>query len=157
PGVLQVEPDDLAFERWRGGSVKRPGHRHGGGRLEEASAIHPDTSVARNSDTRDKMSLMQKFAGVFVIAALAFPALLMAKEGDAKLMPNACATQAIGDWSNKPAWNGWGAGLTNARFQTDQGAQITPQQVNRLKLKWAFGFPGAKAVYGQPTVAAGRV
>ena len=27
----------------------------------------------------------------------------------------------------------------------------------RLKVKWAFGFPGASAVYGQPTVAAGRV
>ena len=26
-----------------------------------------------------------------------------------------------------------------------------------LKLKWAFGFPGAEEVYGQPTVAGGRV
>jgi polyvinyl alcohol dehydrogenase (cytochrome) len=29
--------------------------------------------------------------------------------------------------------------------------------VPRLKLKWAFGFPGARAVSGQPAVVAGRV
>ena len=27
----------------------------------------------------------------------------------------------------------------------------------KLKLKWAFGFPGATQAYSQPTVAAGRV
>ena len=32
-----------------------------------------------------------------------------------------------------------------------------PTQVPNLKLKWAFGFPGAEEVYGQPTVAGGRV
>ncbi|HJT87433.1 MAG TPA: PQQ-binding-like beta-propeller repeat protein [Bryobacteraceae bacterium] len=79
-------------------------------------------------------------------------------EADAKLMPNRCASTAVAaDWSTQPAWNGWGAGITNARFQTESGARITPDQVSRLKLKWAFGFPGAKAVYGQPTVVAGRV
>ena len=63
----------------------------------------------------------------------------------------------LGDLSAKPSWNGWGAGLTNARFQSGAGAQLTPDQVSRLKLKWAFGFPNAKAVYGQPTVVAGRL
>src|SRR4029077_6041992 len=29
--------------------------------------------------------------------------------------------------------------------------------VPKLKLKWAFGFPGVKSVYGQPSVVAGRV
>jgi len=71
---------------------------------------------------------------------------------------NSCSTNSgLGDWSAKPAWNGWGAGITNARFQDGAGAQLPPDQVARLKLKWAFGFPGAKAVYGQPTVVAGRV
>jgi polyvinyl alcohol dehydrogenase (cytochrome) len=69
-----------------------------------------------------------------------------------------CAQNAgLGDWNAKPAWNGWGAGLTNARFQDSSGAQLEPDQVPKLKLKWAFGFPGAKSVYGQPTVVAGRV
>ncbi len=29
--------------------------------------------------------------------------------------------------------------------------------MSRLKLKWAFGFPGVKSVMGQPSIAAGRV
>lgn len=68
-----------------------------------------------------------------------------------------CQNNSAFDLSGKPSWNGWGAGITNARFQDAAGAQLAPEQVSRLKLKWAFGFPGAKAVYGQPTVVAGRV
>ena len=77
---------------------------------------------------------------------------------DAKLMPNKCASNpAITDIANKPAWNGWGNGVDNARFQTASAAGLTPDQVPQLKLKWAFGFPAADEVYGQPSVAAGRV
>jgi polyvinyl alcohol dehydrogenase (cytochrome) len=36
-------------------------------------------------------------------------------------------------------------------------AGLTPDQVPNLKLKWAFGFPHAAAMFGQPTIAAGRV
>src|SRR6516225_7715327 len=71
---------------------------------------------------------------------------------------NTCPQNAgLGDWSTRPNWNGWGASITNTRFQSAEGAQLAPEQVSRLKLKWAFGFPGAKSVYGQPTVVAGRV
>ena len=77
---------------------------------------------------------------------------------DAKLMPNKCAANsAISDLSSKPSWNGWGNGVTNARFQPTGAAALPADQVPQLKLKWAFGFPGADEVYGQPTVAAGRV
>lgn len=77
---------------------------------------------------------------------------------DAKLMPNHCEVNpGLGNIAAKPSWNGWGAGLANARFQEAAAAQIDAGQVPKLKLKWAFGFPGAKAVYGQPTVVAGRV
>ena len=73
-------------------------------------------------------------------------------------LSNSCtANSGFEDWKGKPSWNGWGAGITNARFQDAAGAQIAADQVSRLKLKWAFGFPGAKAVYGQPTVVGGRV
>ena len=71
---------------------------------------------------------------------------------------NTCPQNAgLGDWSARPNWNGWGASINNTRFQSAEGAQIVPEAVSRLKLKWAFGFPGVKAVYGQPTVAGGRV
>jgi len=82
----------------------------------------------------------------------------IAKIADAKLMVNQCpGNSPLGDLSAKPMWNGWGNGVTNARFQSAKGAGMTAAQVPNLKLKWAFGFPGAEEVYGQPTVAGGRV
>jgi len=36
-------------------------------------------------------------------------------------------------------------------------AQLPANQVPRLKLKWAFGFPGANRAFAQPTVVGGRV
>jgi polyvinyl alcohol dehydrogenase (cytochrome) len=80
------------------------------------------------------------------------------KVTDAKLMPNQCpGNSPIGDLLAKPLWNGWGNGVSNARFQSAKEAGLSANQVPNLKLKWAFGFPGAEEVYGQPTVAGGRV
>jgi polyvinyl alcohol dehydrogenase (cytochrome) len=77
---------------------------------------------------------------------------------DAKLMPNQCpANPAIETLSDKPLWNGWGADLDNTRFQPAKMAGLSAAQVPNLKLKWAFGFPAAEIMWGQPTVAAGRV
>jgi polyvinyl alcohol dehydrogenase (cytochrome) len=56
-----------------------------------------------------------------------------------------------------PAWNGWGSGLTNRRFQPAQAAGITADLVPHLKLRWAFGFRGASSAGTQPVVAGGRV
>ena len=77
--------------------------------------------------------------------------------GDAKLMPNRCeAGRVMGDLAAGTAWNGWGVDYANTRFQP-QGAGLSSATVPRLRLQWAFGFPGASAVYGQPTIAGGRV
>ena len=54
-----------------------------------------------------------------------------------------------------PGWNGWGADIKNSRFQPAAMAGLTPDQVPRLQLKWAFGFPGASAANAQPTVVGG--
>jgi len=78
--------------------------------------------------------------------------------GDPKAMPNQCPASAkLTDPSAGPAWNGWSADATNARFQSGKAAGITAAQVPNLKLKWAFGLPNAASMYGQPTVAGGRV
>ena len=77
--------------------------------------------------------------------------------GAAATMPNHCAASTLPDPSRTPAWNGWGADPSNGRFQTAQAAELGAAQVPGLKLKWAFGFPGAASIYGQPTVAAGRI
>ncbi len=54
-------------------------------------------------------------------------------------------------------WNGWGADLTNSRFQPAEQAGLNPADVPRLKLKWAFAFPGTFIANGQPSVVGGRV
>jgi len=78
--------------------------------------------------------------------------------GAAKSMPNQCAAGSrLADPATGAAWNGWGVDATNARFQTAKAAGVTAAQVPSLKLKWAFGFPSAASMYGQPTVAAGRI
>ncbi len=55
-----------------------------------------------------------------------------------------------------PAWNGWGADVRNTRFQPMAAAGLAPTQVPRLKLKWAFGFPGVSASGSQVTVVGSR-
>jgi polyvinyl alcohol dehydrogenase (cytochrome) len=56
-----------------------------------------------------------------------------------------------------PVWNGWGHGITNARFQSPEAAGLTAGDLPRLRLRWAFGFPGATSAGTQPVVAGGRV
>ena len=58
---------------------------------------------------------------------------------------------------NPPGWSGWGGDQRNRRFQPMTAAGITRQQVGNLKLKWAFGFAGVAATYGQPTAFKGRL
>jgi len=80
------------------------------------------------------------------------------QQGDAKDMPNHCASNPpLADPAAGPAWNGWGADLSNTRFQSAKNAGLTAEQVPRLKLKWAFGYPTGLSAYGQPTVVSGRV
>jgi polyvinyl alcohol dehydrogenase (cytochrome) len=54
-------------------------------------------------------------------------------------------------------WNGFGAGLTNARFQTADAAGLGPSDVPKLRLRWAFGLGDVTNARGQPVVAAGRL
>jgi polyvinyl alcohol dehydrogenase (cytochrome) len=69
---------------------------------------------------------------------------------------SSCATKTF-SIAGDPSWNGWGVDLTNSRFQPTGSAGLGRAEVPRLKLKWAFGFPGASATYGQPTLAGGRL
>src|SRR5437762_9401005 len=53
-------------------------------------------------------------------------------------------------------WNGW-SDAANTRFQPARQAGLTPQTTPKLKLKWAFGFPGVTTAFGTPTIFDGRV
>jgi polyvinyl alcohol dehydrogenase (cytochrome) len=78
--------------------------------------------------------------------------------GNSATMTNKCsANPAMANPANSPSWNGWGAGVQNARFQTAANAGLTAAQVPNLKLKWAFGVPNATEMFSQPAVASGRV
>ena len=56
---------------------------------------------------------------------------------------------------SEDGWNGWGNDLANTRFQAKPG--IAADEVPKLKLKWAFGFPDESVRSAQPTIAGGRV
>jgi polyvinyl alcohol dehydrogenase (cytochrome) len=56
-----------------------------------------------------------------------------------------------------PQWNGWGVDLENTRFQPADAAGLNAEQVPKLKLKWAFGFPGEFSTFAQPSIVGGRV
>jgi polyvinyl alcohol dehydrogenase (cytochrome) len=78
--------------------------------------------------------------------------------GDSKTMTNKCSSNPpIGNPASGPSWNGWGAGIHNARFQPASSAGLTAQQIPSLKLKWAFGVPNATEMYSQPAVVSGRL
>ncbi len=50
------------------------------------------------------------------------------------------------------AWMGYGANLEGTGFQPAEAADLTPADVPRLELRWAFGFPDASEVRTKPTV-----
>jgi polyvinyl alcohol dehydrogenase (cytochrome) len=70
-----------------------------------------------------------------------------------------CVTTSgtLANVSSAPAWNGWGLNTSNTRFQAASIAGVTAADLPRLKLKWAFGFPGDLQANAQATTAGGRV
>jgi polyvinyl alcohol dehydrogenase (cytochrome) len=54
-------------------------------------------------------------------------------------------------------WHGWSVDPENTRMQSTATAGLDRTQVSKLKLKWAFGFPGATSALGQPSAAGGRL
>ncbi len=106
------------------------------------------------------------FAGGVLAVASWMPALVFAQAGGSApaqtpASPKAglcAAARPIGSPMNTPAlWNGWGVDGTNGRFQSARAAGLRAEDVPKLKLKWAFAFPGATSAYAQPTIAAGRI
>lgn len=59
--------------------------------------------------------------------------------------------------SDSTYWNGWGVDATNGNSQTGKQAGLRADQIPKLKLKWAFGFPGAAAAMAQPVMVGGRL
>jgi polyvinyl alcohol dehydrogenase (cytochrome) len=69
-----------------------------------------------------------------------------------------CATPPpLDDPAAGSAWNGWGPTLENTHFQSTRQAGLNAEQVPRLALKWAFGFPDTTSAWAQPTIVGGRL
>jgi len=64
------------------------------------------------------------------------------------------AARCAGSPRSNGQWNGW-ADSANTRFAKASG--LTPLTTPKLKLKWAFGFPGVTTAFGSPAVVDGRV
>jgi polyvinyl alcohol dehydrogenase (cytochrome) len=64
---------------------------------------------------------------------------------------------AFDDPLSSPHWNGWGVDSSQRRFQSFDMARLAESDLPRLKLRWAFGFPGATRSVAQPTIVGGRV
>src|SRR5437762_11895140 len=116
---------------------------------ETISTGNMKTQAAKLSDER-KIKVAEWVSGRRLGAA---------ENGDAKKMSNACPDNPpVRNITSAPAWNGWSAdALNNTRYQLAKAAGITPASAARLELKWAFALPGASSMYGQPTIADGRV
>lgn len=67
------------------------------------------------------------------------------------------APGVFNDPSGGPQWNGWGVNSSNTRYQEAAMVGFTAAEVPRLKVKWAFGFPGDVNASAQPAIAGGRV
>ncbi len=83
----------------------------------------------------------------------------LGKAGGAPVLPQVTGFCPAGSHptATTASWNGWGVDNFNTRFQPTGAAGLTASQIPNLKLKWAFGFPGARTAYGQPNVVGGRV
>lgn len=105
--------------------------------------------VGKDLTERERRQVAESIAGRLMGTSLS---------GDAAKMPNRCASNPpVSLKADGADWNGWGADGDNSRYQSAAKAGLSPDQVKRLKLKWAFGFPDGSSAYGQPSIVAGRV
>jgi len=58
---------------------------------------------------------------------------------------------------DSPVWNGWSTSETNSRFQSGAAAGIAPEQIKRLKLKWAFNLGSVTYARAVPSIVGGRL
>jgi len=57
----------------------------------------------------------------------------------------------------RDSWSGWSATPANMRFQTAESAGLKAADVERLELKWAFGFAGDVIAFAAPTIRNGTM
>ncbi len=54
-------------------------------------------------------------------------------------------------------WSGWGGDATGTGFRSAEQAGLTPDDIRRLELRWAFGFPDGTVSRSTPAVVGNHV
>jgi polyvinyl alcohol dehydrogenase (cytochrome) len=75
-----------------------------------------------------------------------------------KLLPPTCEREAARfDFNETPAFPAWGLTYTNARYVADDMAGINRHNIQKLKLRWAFGVAGGTRMRSHPALAGGAI
>lgn len=104
--------------------------------------------MAKDVPDAQKRALAEYIAGRKIMAE---------HSGAASAMSNNCGPTKAAIAVAPGDWNGWGAGVADARYQPRPGGKLDQAGLKALKLKWAFGLPGASEAYAQPAVAGGQL
>jgi len=81
----------------------------------------------------------------------------LSASGPAPEAPRCVGAAANFDLSQPPELRNWGADLGNSHFVPAAAAGLSASDVPKLKLKWAFAFPGALRARSQPSFAMGAL
>jgi len=94
----------------------------------------------------DELRMLAEYLGGSSLDAASARPVVMCEEGDAKL-----------DLEQQPRFSDWGLTPQNTRFAPKEIAGLSPSDVPRLRLKWAFAYPNATRARSQPTAAGNAV
>jgi polyvinyl alcohol dehydrogenase (cytochrome) len=139
--------------------VCAPCHERGGARAPNAYLLQLMTPAsiygalttgamriqAQGLDEEDKSAVVEFLAGP-------------RGRADAKLLPPLCQGAAAEfDFGRPPPFSGWGLDPANTRYVDSGTAGLRAANVDRLRLKWAFGVEGAIRMASQPALAGGAI
>jgi polyvinyl alcohol dehydrogenase (cytochrome) len=71
--------------------------------------------------------------------------------------PRCQGKAAVFEFSEPPAYPAWGISYTNARYIPAATSGLGRDNVDKLKLTWAFGVPSGTRLRSHPTVAGGAI
>jgi polyvinyl alcohol dehydrogenase (cytochrome) len=115
-------------------------------RVLQAMEIGPMVSMASNRSAAERRLIAEFITGKTVTGLVA----------DVPSAAAMCKNAPAPDFT-KVSWNGWGQNSSNTRFQDGANAGLSAADVPKLKVRWAFGFPGEQSVMAHSTIAGGRL
>jgi polyvinyl alcohol dehydrogenase (cytochrome) len=122
--------------------------------LPEALAQRPNRSIV---DALESGVMKAEASGLSPVERQAIADFLSPRTGASVATRDSACAAGAKPLANLNGWNGWSVDLVNTRSQTAAASGVRAQDVPKLKVKWAFGFPETVSVDAQPTVVGGRL